>query len=143
MKGGRYTLRLVLRDKESGTSHTFSRKVTVPDFSAADFSLSDIMLLSRVSAVGEKRSISPSVSSNIGTIPDAFSVYLEVYNKRGVDSVRFMMDIIAQKSEKTLSVDTLIALKPGRGEYILRVPHGTLPLGDYRLVISARLPMPP
>jgi len=137
-KGGRYTLRLVMRDKESGTSHTLSKKVIVPDFSIADFSLSDIMLLSRVSTAGEKRSIAPSVSPNIGTIPDAFSVYLEAYNKRGVDSVRFRMEVIGQKSDKTLSVDTLTALKPGRGEYILRVPHGTLPLGDYRLVISAR-----
>ena len=143
VKGGRYMLRLVMRDKESGTSHSFSRKVIVPDFSVADFSLSDIMLLSRVSVAGEKRSISPSVSSNIGTIADAFSVYLEVYNKRGVDSVRFTMNIIAQKTDKTVSVDTLTALKPGRGEYILRVPHGTLPLGDYRFVISARLPHAP
>jgi GWxTD domain-containing protein len=143
VKGGRYTLRLVVRDRESGTSHTFSRKVAVLDFLAADFSLSDIMLLSHVSVAGGKRSISPSVSPNVGTMPDAFSVYLEVYNKRGVDSVRFTMDILGQKSDKTLSVDTLTALKPGRGEYILRVPHGTLPLGDYRLVISARLPHAP
>ncbi len=140
---GKYSLRVVLRDKESGSSYTLTKPVTVPDFGAGDFRLSDILMLSRVSSAGEKRSIVPNISANVGAIPDAFSVYLEVYNTRGLDSVRFTMDIAARKSEKKVTADTVAALKRGRGEYILQVPHGTLPLGDYELTISARLPGAP
>jgi GWxTD domain-containing protein len=135
---GRYTIRLVVRDKESGASYTMSRNLRVPDFSATDFSLSDIMLLSRVVVAGDKRSIAPSISPNVGTIPEAFFVYVEAYNKRGLDSVRFNLDLVGKKSEHPVAIDTVASLKPGRGEYILRVPHGTLPLGDYSLVVTVR-----
>ncbi len=137
---GTYTIRLAIRDKESGTSHMLSKTVHVQDFSAPDFALSDIMLLSRVASVAGKRTIAPSVSPNVGTIAEAFWIYLEAYNKRGADSARFTLDIVGGKDEHQVTVDTVTALKPGRGEYILRVPHGILPLGDYRLLVVARLP---
>ena len=71
---GRYALRVVVRDKESGSSYTLSEPVTVPDFAGGDFLLSDILVLSRVSSTGEKRSIVPNIPANVGAIPDAFSV---------------------------------------------------------------------
>jgi GWxTD domain-containing protein len=140
---GHYSVRLILRDVESGTSHTVLRKIVVPDFVAQDVSLSGVMLLSRVSRSGEKRSITPNVTSNIGTSPDSSFVYLETYNKRGVDSLRYTMRIVGAKGVAFLSSDTLIALKPGRNEEILRLSYGALPIGTYALEITVRLPGAP
>ncbi len=138
VKPGRYTLKLLLRDKESGKSRTVSLPMTIPDYASGTFALSDMLLLSRVSSSGDKRSITPSISQNIGGIPDSFFVYLEAYNRRGLDSIRFTVDIIAKKSDKSVTFDTIAVLKPGRSEHILRIVHGSLPIGDYRLTIAAR-----
>lgn len=137
VKPGRYTLRLVFRDKESGASRTVPIGLVVPNYAAGDFALSGIMLLNRVNTVGDKRSITPSVSSNIGAIPDSFFVYLEAYNRRSLDSVQLVTSITSTKTRKSVSFDTVAVLRPGRSEQILCVPHGALPIGDYVLTIVA------
>jgi GWxTD domain-containing protein len=139
IRPGNYMLRVVMRDKESGVSRQVTRQVLVSDFSQTDFSLSDIMLLSRVSIQGERRSITPYISANVGAIPEAFFAYIEVYNARKLDTIRLLTDVVNDKSERILRVDTLVALNPGRNERILRIPHTTLPLGDFRLLVRARL----
>jgi GWxTD domain-containing protein len=138
VKPGNYSLRVVMRDKESGISRRVTRQILVSDFFKPDFSLSDIMLLSRVGMQGEKRSITPNISSNVGSIADAFFAYIEVYNTRKLDSVRFVTDVLNKKGERTLRVDTLVSLNPGRNERILRIPHASLPLGDFKLLVKAR-----
>ena len=138
VKPGNYVLRVVMRDKESGASRQATRQILVSDFTQSDFSLSDIMLLSRVSMQGEKRSITPHISTNVGDIADAFYAYIEVYNARKLDTIHLLTDVVNSKSERILRVDTLVSLNPGRNERILRIPHATLPLGDFRLLVRAR-----
>lgn len=137
---GRYVVRVVMRDKESKVSRQVVRQILVSDYAASDFSMSDIMLLSRVVLQGERRSITPSISPNLGNIPDAFFMYLEAYNRRGLDSVTFLTTLVDRKGDPVLSADTVTLLKPGRNELILRVAHGNLPIGDYRLVVRAQSP---
>lgn len=138
IKPGNYLLRVMMRDKESGVSRRVARQILVSDYAGSDFTLSDILLLNRVGIQGEKRSITPNISSNVGTIAEAFFVYIEVYNARKLDSVRFVTEVVNTKSDRVLQVDTLVSLNPGRNERILRVPHASLPLGDFRLLVKAR-----
>jgi GWxTD domain-containing protein len=138
IKPGNYVLRVVMRDKESGVSRQMTRHILVSDFVQPDFSLSDIMLLSRVSTQGEKRAITPYISANVGAIPEVFYIYIEVYNARKLDTVQLVTDVVNSNSERILRVDTLVSLNPGRNERILRIPHATLPLGDFRLLVRAR-----
>jgi GWxTD domain-containing protein len=140
---GEYNLRVVLRDVESSVSYTLNRKIRLPDYGEKDLMLSGIMLLNRVNVVGDRRSITPNISGNVGTSPDTFSVYLEAYNKHNLDSARFTMSVIGAKSGVVVSQDTLLRLKPGRGEYILRVAHSTLPIGNYNFTIVVRPPSVP
>jgi GWxTD domain-containing protein len=135
---GQYTIRVVMRDKESKVSRQVARKLLVSDYAATDFGLSDIMLLSRASMQGERWSITPSVSPNIGLFPDAFFLYLEVYNARKLDTVTFVSTLVDKKGDKVLSADTVVVLKPDRNELILKVPQTNMPIGDYRLIVHAR-----
>jgi GWxTD domain-containing protein len=135
---GQYTLRVVMRDKESKMSRQVARKLLVSNYAATDFGLSDIMLLSRVSMQGDRRSITPAVSPNIGLFPDAFFMYIEVYNARKLDSVAFVSSLMDKKGDKVLSADTVVALKPDRNELILRVAQSNTAIGDYRLIVRAR-----
>jgi GWxTD domain-containing protein len=137
---GHYVLRVIVFDRESKVSRQLTRRLLVSDYTASDFALSDIMLLNKVTMQGDRRSITPSISSNIGAIPESFFQYIEVYNTRALDTVKFVSTILDGKGDPVLTVDTLVTLKPGRSELILRVPHGNVPIGDYRLIVSARSP---
>jgi GWxTD domain-containing protein len=135
---GSYALQVMIRDRESNVIRSVTRQGRIADFATPQFMLSDILLLSRVSTQGEKQSIVPNVSPNVGLIADAFHVYLEVYNRMQVDSAAFVIGVLDKKEDEVLRLDTVLALQPGRNTRILRVPHTSLPLGDYRLVIQAR-----
>jgi GWxTD domain-containing protein len=137
---GRYLVRVIMYDKESKVNRQIAREVVVPEYAGPDLTLSGIMVLNRVVMQGDRRSITPNVSSNIGTIPDSFFVYVETYNPKNMDTADLFMIVLNGKGDAVLARDTLVVLKPGRGDLILTFHHATLALGDYRLVVSARSP---
>ena len=137
VRPGEYHLTATILDRESKSARRIEARIPVTDFSAGRFALSDILLLARVSQKGETRSIAPNVSSNVGEIPDAFQFYLEAYNRDSLDSVRLVSTVLNEKKSLVLQVDTTVPLRPGKNEEILRIPHGTLSLGDYRLHVRA------
>jgi GWxTD domain-containing protein len=137
VRPGEYHLTATMLDRESKLARRIEARIPVTDFSAGRFALSDILLLARVSQKGETRSIAPNVSSNVGEIPDAFQFYLEAYNRDSLDSVRLVSTVLNEKKSAVLQVDTTVPLRPGKNEEILRIPHGTLSLGDYRLHVRA------
>ena len=134
---GRYQLTVTMIDKESKLSRRYLRQVAVSDFAHPEFSLSDIMLVSKLSLKGEKKSITPNVSPNVGDVPGAFYAYFEVYNRMGLDSVRLNAAVVTEKGEQKFEFDTLETLHAGRNEKFIRINHSTFPLGDYRLLIRA------
>jgi GWxTD domain-containing protein len=137
VRPGVYTVRVNMRDLDSKATRQLTRKVLVRDLTTPGIALSDIMLLSKVTLQGERRNILPAVSPNIGSIPDQFFVYFEAYDRAVSDSVHWVVDFLDKKDNLVLRIDTLDAIKAGRNERILRVPHATLPLGDYTLTLRA------
>jgi len=134
---GRYSIVTVLRDNETNVSNRLVRQLTVSDYSTRSFSLSDIMLLSRLSLEDEKKIIVPNVSPNVGGIPDAFYVFFEVYNDPDLDSVVFVTTILNDSKEQVLDLDTGYSLTHGRNQIFIRIDNTNLALGDYTLYIRA------
>lgn len=134
---GRYTITVSIRDNESRVTRKITRSILVSDFSGRGLALSDIMLLSRVSMQGEKRSILPNVSSNLGDVNTRASFYLEAYNTAGFDSTHLVVTALNQKGERVAESDTLIPLKPGKNEGILQFDQTRLTLGEYRMFVRA------
>jgi len=134
---GRYTITVAMRDNESKAVRRLTRDLPVSDFSTPSFSLSDIMLISRVTVENGRRTVLPNISGNVGDLPEFFYLYFEVYNRAELDSVRFIVDVLGEKERKMIQFDTVGALHPGRNEEILQLRHGNLPLGDYRVFLRA------
>jgi GWxTD domain-containing protein len=134
---GSYVVSVQFRDRESNTTRTLVRRLLVTDFAATTFSMSDVMLLSRVTEQEGRKSIVPNVSPNVGNITEPFWMYFEMYNSRDLDSVRLVVDVLTSGGERKLEFDTLAAVRPERNESFLRVDHTGLPLGDYRLYVRA------
>jgi GWxTD domain-containing protein len=126
-----------MRDNESKVTRHVESRLLVTDMWEKPFSLSDIMLLSRVTQQGDKRSMVPNVGANVGEIPNFFHLYCEVYNREQRDSVRMLVSIVDQKGAKVMEFDSLLVLRPGRNEEILKISHGSLQLGDYRIFLRA------
>jgi len=134
---GPYSIVTIMRDNETRQNQKLTRRITVSDYSSSDFSLSDIMLVSKLNIVGEKKNIVPNVSPNVGPVVDAFHVFFEVYNKSGLDSVRFAIDVLNELAEKARQDSQVRRLSPGRNQIFSKIEHGTLPIGDYTLYVRA------
>jgi GWxTD domain-containing protein len=132
---GRYTVRANFRDLESKATRQIAHQVLVRDLRRPDIAVSDIMVLSKVTLQGDRRSIVPNVSPNVGAIPDQFFAYFEVYQRAEADSLRYLVDVLNRKDDVVLRVDTVDVVRAGRNERILRVPHASLPMGDYRMML--------
>jgi GWxTD domain-containing protein len=134
---GVYSITTILRDNETRQSQRLMRKLAVSDYSIPTFSLSDVMLVSKFTVNGEKKTLVPSVSPNVGLIPDAFHIFFEAYNEPNLDSVRLVVDILNEKKEKTAEVTQVQKLAPGRNQVFMRIENGSLAIGDYTLYIRA------
>jgi len=137
LKPGQYTVNAMVQDLDSKTMKKTGRPRPVPDFNASAMSMSDIMLVSRLTVAGAKKSILPNISPNVGNLPNAFYTFCEVYSQTVVDSIRFVARVYNAKTELMLETDTVEYVKAGRNDLFMRIPHNALPLGDYALVIRA------
>ena len=136
----RYTVSVTLRDMETNKSRRIVRPVLVPDYTAAEFSMSDLLLVSRVTERGERRSIVPNITANVGNVSGAFSVFFEIYNRLRMDTVLLVTNILDKKKETVSVQDTLMVLGPGRNDALVRIDHEKLPLGEYSIILRAFSP---
>ena len=95
------------------------------------------MLVSRITERGEKRSIVPNISWNVGNIPEAFFIFFEVYDPARRDTLLWVVNVFDSQKEAVLSFDTLVVASPPSNDVILKVPNQSLPLGDYSLLVRA------
>jgi GWxTD domain-containing protein len=137
VKPGLHRITVSVLDLETKVTRRIERQIPVQTYWGRGFALSDVLLLAKVVEKGDKRSIQPQVPLNIGNLPPPVNMFFEVYNPRGLDSVRFMMSALTLKGDLAYSHDTVVTLTRGRNDQILQFNHSTIPLGDYRLVVQA------
>ncbi|MEW6510487.1 MAG: GWxTD domain-containing protein [Bacteroidota bacterium] len=137
VKPGRYTVTAFIRDLDSKATKQTSRKINVPDFHGQLFAMSDIMLVSRLTVKGTKKSIMPNVSPNVGDLSEGFYTFCEVYNRVRGDTIRFVAQAYDNKGEVKLEADTVEYLPEGRNEVFLHITKPDLPMGDYDLTLRA------
>lgn len=134
---GLYKISVLYRDLESKVTRRVAKQLTVSDFTQPGLHLSDIMLIGRLTQSGDKRSITPSISPNVGNIGGSMHLFFEAYNDSTLDSAQFVVTILSEKNAEMLKADSLVPLTPGRNQIFLRVDQSSLPIGDYRLYVQA------
>ncbi len=135
---GVYTLRSQVRDNESKkVSHTI-RKIIVGNYAKQTISLSDIMLVNRIASDGEKRSIAPNVSGNIGENNSSFSVFFEVYSNRPSDSLEMSYTIVDNKGKQLLNRSQAYRAHGNRSQIIMRFDSTKYSTGSYMLSVEGR-----
>ncbi len=134
---GFYQIVIQCRDLESRVARRVAKQLTISDYSRPGFQMSDIMIIGRLTVVGEKKSITPSISANVGTIPAPLHLFFEVYNEPKLDTVMFSVVVLTDKNEQISKVDTMLSIRPGRNKIFLQYDHSVLPIGNYKMFVQA------
>lgn len=134
---GEYSVVTFIRDNERRQNQRQEKKLKVSDFSTPKFSLSDIMLVSKLSKSGDRTTIVPCVSRNVGLVPDVFYIFFEAYDELPIDSVKFVIDILNEKKEKASHITETEKLSRGRNQVFLAIRNDSLPIGDYTVYVRA------
>ena len=135
---GMYTLRAQLRDNESKKLLTVVKKISVSSYFAQTLTVSDIMLVNRVTSDGEKRSLLPNVSGNIGENNNAFSIFFEIYSQQAADSVQLHYFIVNQNGQQLLNKYQLYGIHAQRSQIITRFDSTHYSTGSYTLAVEVK-----
>lgn len=133
---GIYTLRAQVRDKESKKISFVVKKIVIGNYTGSGLTISDLMLVNRLSNDGERRSISPNVSGNIGENNNSFSIFYEVYSPRPTDSLILHYTITDLKGKEFLNKSQPYRLRGTKGQVITRFDSAKYSTGSYLLTVE-------
>ena len=134
---GEYKIVSVIRDLEIRTPVRVSHDVEVRSFPPDSFSLSDIMLVGRLSQDQGKKVIIPNVSPNTANLPNGFHAFLEAYNMDSLAGIRTRTEVVDEYGKDVLVEEGEHTLNPGRNQIFIKVDNSQFSMGDYSLRIHA------
>lgn len=137
LEPGNYDLTAQVRDNETGKTLKTTQPILIRDFSTGKLTLSSIMMISQLIFQGEKRSIVPNVSGNVGNLADSFYVFLEAYNYTGLDTLKFTYQILDAKKVEILSGAFSQSVVKGRNTIFIKIDNSHVTFGHYQLVVVA------
>jgi GWxTD domain-containing protein len=133
---GAYDLEVGVTDAESKATQTVKRRFEVRDFSKDSVSVSDLLLVSRMTRTENRTSIVPNVSGILFDRADSFYVYLEVYRQRPVDSVSMVYRILDHDGNPVVRSTQHAALTGPSNPFIWRFDSVGATAGQYRVVVD-------
>ena len=135
---GIYTLRTQVRDNESKKVFHVIKKIIVGNYTAKHMSVSDIMLVNKISSDGDRRSIAPNVSGNIAEGNTSFSVFFEIYTSRSTDSVEVRYSILDGKGKELLNKLQNLRTHGSRSQVFMRFDSTGYNSGTYLMNVEVR-----
>ena len=134
---GDYVVSVQVQDNDTRKISRLKREVKVKDFSLEPFSLSNIMLVSRVGNEDQKKVVYPNISGNVGELKEKFYILFEIYNHVNADSAIILSTVKNFKGD-ALQHDSIVQpLESEKKTCILEVNSTKLLTGDYTLEVQA------
>lgn len=138
LEPGNYQMTIQLRDQESRKSSQMKKSLLITDFAKDSLSLSDIMLVNRLSTEGEKRTIVPNISGSINQLAEGFFVFFEAYTRPAFDSLEIEWKIYDSKKNEVVSHTQMEATTGHKTQVFLRIDSAGLRMGTYYVsIVSA------
>jgi GWxTD domain-containing protein len=121
---GNYIIRSSVEDKESK-----KKSLEKP------LALSDIIIISKISEIGDSKKILPNVSGNVATQKDGVPIFFEVYsNKPGDERIQYI--ISDDKQNVVFQSDESQHLDSGKTQIFHTIKDSSISLGNYLLKVS-------
>jgi GWxTD domain-containing protein len=134
---GNYEITVQVRDQETQKVSQKRSALLVTDFSKDSLSLSDIMLVSRLTTEGDKKRIVPNITGNISQSSEGFFLFFETYSPASVDSLTFNWKILDRTKATVFTREQREALTGRKTQVFLKVDSLDVPMGRYRLLVDA------
>jgi GWxTD domain-containing protein len=132
---GTYQLNVVFRDQESRKASQVRRSLLVTDFSKDSLSLSDIMLVSRLSVSGERKTVVPNIAGTINPGSEGFFLFFELYCTPRLDSVDVLYKIYDSKKSEVFRRVQREVVTGSKTLLFMKVDSTHIPMGSY--IVSA------
>jgi GWxTD domain-containing protein len=138
LQPGMYTLKIVYLDLESKRGMKETRKILIPDYVHKLTEISDIMLVSKITKDGERRTITPNISGNVGNLEGGFSLFFEFYPVGKSDSVEFQYSIITPAKETVYSGTKMERVQKQGMQVFINIDTIDITPGEYTLQVVSR-----
>lgn len=137
LKPGAYSVRVRIRDEETKKTTNLQRNVNVRPLWNSMLAMSDIMLVSRLSTEGEKRTIVPNISGNVANLSEGFYLFSEIYNRTDCDSLDLSYRVKNAKNQEALNERLSYPVVRGRNQVFVKINSASLSLGNYTVGLQA------
>lgn len=136
---GEYNLKVSISEKSTQKYSETERKINVDDYTAKPLSISDVMIVSRLSQSTGKTVITPDVTRNVGNV-DTFYLFYYVYKNNDDEMVDISCNIFDNEKKQVFSKKDIITASEGnifQNQIFVAVPTAGLAYGKYTIEINA------
>ena len=133
---GTYFVRVQISDQETKKTTTDKRKVVVRDFSGPAFSMSDIMLVNRLSEEAGKKVIYPNISGDVAELANGFYLFFETYEQIGAHSELVIARVRNHKGDIVRSDSSMQSLGSAKKSTFVKINSTQLFAGDYTVDVQ-------
>ncbi len=138
LEAGEYEFVVNMQDQDSRRNAQLRRSLLVTDFGKDSVSVSDIMLVNRVTTEGEKRKIVPNISGNVGHLAEGFFLFFEVYSEVPSDSINLVCRVFDSKKAQVYQRDETQASGGAKTQSFFKVENLNLPIGAYMVTMEVQ-----
>lgn len=133
---GKYNLHVEVKDRNAALNASKNYPLTV-EVSSADIYASSIMFISSYDKTDEgKKSITPAIDNNVGSLKEFF-IFYELYNKKAAaEDNSISYSFIDAKSSEVFKKTVSYNLQPGANKIIEKFPADNFTVGDYRIDVK-------
>ncbi len=135
---GKYKMKLSVYENSTKRHSEIEKDIVVRDFLADPFSISDVMLVSKITETNGRKYITPSVSNEVGSL-DTFNLFFYVYKNNTDQTIDITCKVFDGDKKVIFSSNDAVSVIDGnfQNQFIIPVPTATMTYGKYTVEISA------
>jgi GWxTD domain-containing protein len=136
---GGYEVKVSLYEQGTKKRSEKNKKLTVADYSTPPLSISDVMIVSRLSTDEGKKTITPDVARNVAVV-DTFYLFYYVYRNNDDQKVDVSCRILDPENKEVYANNEVIDFTTGlafQNQVFMAVPTADFGYGKYKIEITA------
>jgi len=136
---GEYDLHVSINEKSTQIYSEKKRKIIVEDYASKPLSISDVMIVSKMTQVSGKKVITPDVARNVGNL-DTFYIFYYIYNSGEEQLVDVNCKIFDFEKKEVFSRTEIIDVTMNnlfQNQLFMGFPTSGLSYGKFTIVITA------
>ncbi len=136
---GEYDVKVTVFEQSTKKKTEKDKKIKVEDYSTPPLSISDVMIVSKISSSEGKKIITPDIQRNVGIV-DTFFLFFYVYKNNDDQSVNINCRISDAEQKEVFAKKETIDFTTGlsfQNQVFVAVPTADMGFGKYSVEISA------